>query len=127
MLGKLGYHVMPDAYTNASYWKSVVTQINSQRAGTVDGVHLQAYAGGAGNSPCSGWDFGGVPVYPGLGDSSIGGDTVPSAQSKIAGWTAQCNITGAFLWLYDDVAGKTYQGKTLSAAYAGALDAGLSP
>ena len=127
MLGKLGYHVMPDAYTNASYWKSVVTQINSQRAGTVDGVHLQAYAGGAGNSPCSGWDFGGVPVYPGLGDSSIGGDTVPSAQSKIAGWTGQCNITGAFLWLYDDVAGKTYQGKTLSAAYAGALDAGLTP
>jgi len=44
-----------------------------------------------------------------------------------AGWTAQCNITGAFLWLYDDVAGKTYQGKTLSAAYAGALDAGLTP
>jgi hypothetical protein len=127
MLGKLGYHVMPDAYTNASYWTSVVTQINSQRAGTVDGVHLQAYAGGAGNSPCSGWNFGGIPVYPGIGDSSIGGDSVPGAQSKFAGWTAQCSITGGFLWLYDDVAGKTYSGKTLSAAYAGAIDAGLTP
>jgi hypothetical protein len=127
MLGKLGYHVMPDAYTNASYWTSVVTQINSQRAGTVDGVHLQAYAGGAGNSPCSGWNFGGIPVYPGIGDSSIGGDSVPGAQSKFAGWTAQCSITGGFLWLYDDVAGKTYNGKTLSAAYAGAIDAGLTP
>jgi hypothetical protein len=127
MLGKLGYHVMPDAYTNASYWTSVVSQINSQRAGTVDGVHLQAYAGGAGNSPCSGWNFGGIPVYPGIGDSSIGGDSVPGAQSKFAGWTAQCSITGGFLWLYDDVAGKTYNGKTLSAAYAGAIDAGLTP
>lgn len=126
MLGKLGYHVMPDAYTNASYWTSVVKQINTQRAGTVDGVHLQAYAGGSGNNPCSGWDFGGVPVYPGLGDSSIGGSTVPGAQSTVADWTDQCNITGAFLWLYDDVAGKTYNGKALSAAYAGAIDAGLS-
>jgi hypothetical protein len=127
MLGKLGYHVMPDAYTNASYWTSVVSQINSQRAGTVDGVHLQAYAGGAGNSPCSGWNFGGIPVYPGIGDSSIGGDSVPGAQTKFANWTAQCSITGGFLWLYDDVAGKTYNGKTLSAAYAGAIDAGLTP
>jgi hypothetical protein len=127
MLGKLGYHVMPDAYTNASYWTSLVTQINSQRAGTVDGVHLQAYAGGAGNSPCSGWNFGGIPVYPGIGDSSIGGDSVPGAQTKFANWTAQCSITGGFLWLYDDVAGKTYNGKTLSAAYAGAIDAGLTP
>jgi hypothetical protein len=127
MLGKLGYHVMPDAYTNASYWTSVVKQINSQRAGTVDGVHLQAYAGGSGNNPCSGWDFGGVPVYPGLGDSSIGGTTVPGAQTTVGNWTDQCNITGAFLWLYDDVAGKTYNGKSLSAAYAGAIDAGLTP
>jgi hypothetical protein len=127
MLGKLGYHVMPDAYTNASYWTSVVKQINTKRAGTVDGVHLQAYAGGAGNNPCSGWDFGGVPVYPGIGDSSIGGDSVPGAQSKFAAWADQCSITGGFLWLYDDVAGKTYNGKTLSAAYAGAIDAGVTP
>jgi hypothetical protein len=127
MLGKLGYHVMPDAYINASYWTSVVKQINSQRAGTVDGVHLQAYAGGAGNSPCSGWDFGGIPVYPGIGDSSIGGDSVPGAQSKFANWADECSVTGGFLWLFDDVAGKTYNGKSLSAAYAGAIDAGLAP
>jgi hypothetical protein len=126
MLGKLGYHVMPDAYTNASYWTSLVKQINAQRAGTVDGVHLQAYAGGSGNNPCSGWDFGGVPVYPGVGDTANGGGLPPVAQSTAAGWADQCNITGAFLWLYDDVAGQTYNGKTLTAAYAGALDAGVS-
>ena len=128
MLGKLGYHVMPDPFSNAPYWTSVVKQINRQRPGTVDGVHLQAYAGGTGNNPCSGWDFGGVPVYPGIGDSLIsGGGSVPFAQSTVADWSSQCGITGAFLWLYDDVAGKTYNGKTLTAAYAGALDAGLSP
>ena len=57
MLGKLGYRVTMDPYTNNGYWISVVSQINAKRAGTVDGVHLQTYAGGQGNGPCSGWDF----------------------------------------------------------------------
>lgn len=128
MLGKLGYHVMPDAYTNASYWTSVTQQVNQQRPGTVDGVHLQVYSGGSGNNPCSGWNFGGVPVYPGIADTTVGGGvSVPAAQSTVANWAGSCGITGAFLWLYDDVAGKTYNGKTLTAAYAGAIDAGLTP
>src|SRR3984885_14540975 len=57
MLGQLGYHVMPDAFDDSSYWTNVVTQINTQLPGTVDGVHLQAYAGGSGNNPCQGWNF----------------------------------------------------------------------
>jgi len=60
MLGNLGYHVMPDAFDQSSYWTNVVSQINTQLPGTSDGVHLQAYAGGAGNNPCSGWNFGAV-------------------------------------------------------------------
>src|ERR1022692_2920994 len=61
MLGNLGYHVLPDAFDNSSYWVNVVSQINSQLPGTVDGVHLQVYAGGAGNNPCSSsWNFGSV-------------------------------------------------------------------
>ncbi|NID05696.1 hypothetical protein HBF26_12425 [Luteibacter jiangsuensis] len=128
MLGKLGYHVMPDPYANPSYWKNVVAQVNQQRPGTIDGVHLQTYAGGSGNNPCSGWDFGGIPVYPGLADTSVsGGVSVPGAQSTVASWESQCGITGAFLWLYDDVAGKTYNGQTLPAAYAGAINTGLTP
>ena len=62
MVGKLGYHVVPDPYVDASYWQSVVSGINDKLPGTVDGIHLQAYAGGGGNNPCSGWDFGKVPV-----------------------------------------------------------------
>lgn len=128
MLGKLGYHVMPDAYTNASYWTSVVSQINQQRPGTVDGVHLQAYSGGAGNNPCSStWNFGGVPVYPGIADPAAGGVSVAGAQSAVSNWEGQCGITGAFLWLYDDVAGKTSNGTSLSAAYANAINTGLTP
>jgi hypothetical protein len=127
MLGDLGYHVMPDAYTNPSYWIDVAAQINQARPGTVDGVHLQAYAGGSGNNPCSGWEFSGIPVYPGVADTSVaGGVSVPDAQNTVGGWKSQCGITGAFLWLYDDVAGKTYGSGTLTAGYAGALNAALN-
>lgn len=114
MLGELGYHVAPDAYDNVSYWQNVVTQVNTQRPGTIDGVHLQAYAGGAGNSPCVGWNFGAVPVWPGLWDQV---DTPSRVQSIMSGWHGQCGIGGGFLWLYDDIAGT---GK--AAQYASAIN-----
>ncbi|SMG00594.1 S1D (Lysyl endopeptidase) subfamily C-terminal domain protein [Burkholderia singularis] len=123
MLGSLGYHVMPDPYTNASYWTSVVSQINAQRPGTVDGVHLQTYAGGALNTPCSGWNFGGVPVFPGVADWD---DSPPQAQSVMSAWKKQCGIVGAFLWLYDDIAGKSYGGVSTASAYMSAFSAGLA-
>src|SRR6266705_1784822 len=100
-LGDLGYKVMLDPYSNSSYWVSVAAAINSQNPGTVDGVHLQCYAGGTGNSPCS-WNFGGIPVYPGLWDA----DYAPSGvQSQMTTWKNQCSITGGWMWLYDDFVG----------------------
>ncbi len=114
MLGQLGYHVMPDPYTNNSYWINVVSQINSQLPGTVDGVHLQAYAGGQGNNPCVGWDFGTVPVFPGLWDKN---DTPSQVETIMSGWHSQCGIIGGFLWLYDDIVGKG-----LAAQYAAAIN-----
>src|SRR5262245_29338972 len=51
MLADLGYRITLCPYTNQSHWTSVRSQINSQRPGTVDRVHLQVYAGGAGNDP----------------------------------------------------------------------------
>ncbi|HTC92943.1 MAG TPA: malectin domain-containing carbohydrate-binding protein [Terriglobales bacterium] len=113
MLGNLGYHVMPDAFDNSGYWKSLVSQINSQRPGTVDGVHVQAYAGGAGNNPCSGWNFGAVPVYAGLWDRN---DTPSQVHSIMSSWHSQCGITGGFMWLYDD-----FVGNGLAAQYASAI------
>ncbi|HLW88913.1 MAG TPA: hypothetical protein VKR57_10510 [Terriglobales bacterium] len=114
MLGQLGYHVMPDPYTNNNYWTNVVAQINSQLPGTVDGVHLQAYAGGQGNNPCVGWDFGSVPVFPGLWDQN---DTPAQVESIMSGWHSQCGIIGGFMWLYDD-----FVGNGLAAQYAAAIN-----
>jgi hypothetical protein len=114
MLGHLGYKVNPDPFDNNSYWQNVVTQINSRLPGTVDGVHLQAYAGGSGNNPCVGWDFGDVPVWPGLWDLN---DTPSQVQGIMSGWVAQCGITGGFMWLYDD-----FVGNGLAAQYAAAIN-----
>ncbi|HTA25984.1 MAG TPA: hypothetical protein VK763_20805 [Terriglobales bacterium] len=114
MLGNLGYHVMPDPYTNNSYWINVVSQINTQLPGTVDGVHLQAYAGGQGNSPCVDWNFGSVPVFPGLWDKN---DTPSQVESIMSGWHSQCGIIGGFMWIYDD-----FVGTGLAAQYAAAIN-----
>ena len=114
MLGKLGYHVLPDAFDNASYWQSVVSEINKQLPGTADGVHLQAYAGGQGNNPCTGWDFGQVPVFPGLWDK----DYTPSqVESIMRGWHKECDIIGGFVWIYDD-----FVGNGLAKKYATAIN-----
>jgi hypothetical protein len=115
MLGTLGYHVLLDAFNNSSYWMSVVSETNAQLPGTVDGVHLQVYAGGAGNNPCSStWNFGSVPVYPGLWDRN---DTPKQVKSRISGWNKECGISGGFMWLYDD-----FVGNGLAAKYASAMD-----
>ncbi len=114
MLGNLGYHVLPDAFDDSSYWTNVVTQINDQFPGTADGVHLQAYAGGSGNNPCVGWNFGTVPVFPGLWDQD---DTPSQVQSTMSGWHSQCGIIGGFMWLYDD-----FVGTGEAAQYAAAIN-----
>jgi len=118
MLGGLGYHVLPDAFDDSGYWTNVVSQINSQLPGTVDGVHLQAYAGGSGNNPCSGWNFGTVPVFPGLWDLN---DTPSQVQSTMTGWHNQCGIVGGFMWLYDD-----FVGNGLAAQYASAINTAVA-
>ena len=117
MLGNLGYHVLPDAYTNNTYWMNVVSEINSELPGTVDGVHLQAYAGGVGNNPCSSeWNFGDVPVFPGLYDKA---DSYKGVETIMSGWHKECGISGGFLWIYDDIVGTG-----LAAKYAQAFKVG---
>jgi hypothetical protein len=118
MLGQLGFKVIPDAFDNNTYWENVVSQINTQLPGTADGVHLQAYAGGAGNNPCVGWNFGTVPVWPGLWDQV---DTPSQVQTIMTGWNTQCGINGGFMWLYDD-----FVGNGLATQYAAAINAAVS-
>ncbi len=123
MLGGLGYHVTMNPYTNNSYWTSVVSQINTQMPGLVDGIHLQTFAGGNGNTPCSNWDFGGVPVYPGLSDqpSAPPFSSPTTAETKLKNWHTQCGITGAWLWIFDQIKG-TKQVKQ----YAKAMNKGVN-
>jgi hypothetical protein len=124
MLGGLGYHVTINPYTNNTYWKSVVSGINGQMPGVVDGVHLQTYAGGAGNNPCSStWDFGDVPVLPGLSDQHSAPPylTPQQAKDKLKTWHATCGITGAWLWIFDEIAGTK-----LPKQYARAMTKGVS-
>jgi len=122
MLGKLGYNVTMNPYTNSGYWTSVVSQINKKRAGTVDGIHLQTYAGGEGNSPCSGWNFGSVPVYPGVSDQPSAPPDLTPAEAKTAmkNWHTQCGITGGWLWIFDQIAGTNLVRK-----YAHAITSGV--
>jgi hypothetical protein len=123
MLGQLGYHVTMNPYTNNTYWTSVVSQINTQVPGLVDGIHLQTFAGGSGNSPCTNWDFGGVPVYPGLSDqpSAPPFSTPAAAETKLKNWHTQCGITGGWLWIYDQI-----KGTKLPKQYAKAMIAGVN-
>jgi len=119
MLGQLGYKVMPDPYTNASYWQQMVTAINTQLPGTVDGVHLQTYAGGSGNSPCSGWSFGSVPVFPFMWDA----DAKPvGVYKQMSSWHTQCGIVGGGMWIYDD-----FVGTGAAAKYATAINTAVHP
>ena len=123
MLGKLGYKVTMNPYTNASYWTSVVSQINKKSPGVVDGIHLQTFAGGGGNSPCaSEWNFGAVPVFPGLSDQTSAPPYRSPAQTKtvMQTWHGQCGVTGAWIWIYDQIAGTDQVRK-----YAHAITSGV--
>ena len=123
MLRKLGYKVTMNPYTNNSYWISVVERINKNSPGTVDGIHLQTFAGGEGNDPCSGWNFGSVPVYPGISDQSSAPPHLnpKQARAQFLAWNKECTVTGGWVWIFDQIAG-TNQVRQ----YATAMTAGVS-
>ena len=114
MLGGLNYHVALDPYTNMGFWTTVAAQINAQRPGTVDLVHLQCYSGGAGNDPAQ-WNFGGISVQPSV-DSNV--DSPSETQAQMAYWRGEAGSTGGWMWLYDQFVGN-------AAAYAGAINVGI--
>jgi hypothetical protein len=114
MLGQLGYNVALCPYTNSSFWTAVASQVNTQRPGTIDQVHLQCYAGGGGNSPCN-WNFGGIPVH-----GSRWSGTTSSVQSQFTTWKNSCGTTGGWMWLYDE-----WVGNGMAAQYATAIRNGL--
>lgn len=114
MLGTLGYQVSLCPFGNNEFWTSVAASANQQRPGTVTAVHLQCYSGGAGQSPCSNWDFGPVPIYPGFDSASS-----PAAVLDVmSGWVKSCGIQGGFFWIFDAIC----QNGDLTQQYSSAIN-----
>ena len=53
------------------------------------------------------WDFGDVPVYPGVSDQTSAPPykTPAQARATMKNWRMQCGITGGWLWIFDQIAG----------------------
>ena len=118
MLADLGFKVSICPYTRSSHWQNVVSNVNNSRPGTIEDVHLQCYAGGGGNNPCT-WDGyfpSNINVMPGVEDGS-------NIASRISGWNNQCGITGGWVWLYDDF----YSNLSNVQSYASAINNNITP
>ncbi len=126
MLDDLGLKVSLCPYTKSSYWKSVYEQVESERPGTIDRVYLQCYAGGASNNPIN-WNqhFGEIKVSKGLwckhGSACNEGDSPAEIENDIR--AEKTNISGGFIWLYDDIRKCSDLGNTQD--YASAINKGL--
>ncbi len=126
MLADLDYKITFAPYTAKSFWADTFEQINNQRPGAVDRVHVQGYAGGAGNQPST-WNalFDGIEVSMGLwsknGDSCTQGRSPDNVEDAFRAW--QGKLAGGFIWLYDDV--QKCNGSQGAAQYAFAINKAL--
>lgn len=127
MLADLGYKITFAPYTAKNFWADTFEQINSQHEGAVDRVHVQGYAGGAGNQPST-WNalFDGIKVSMGLwsknGDNCTQGRSPNNVEDAFRAW--QGELAGGFIWLYDDV--QKCNGNQGAAQYASAINSALS-
>tara|TARA_Y100000739_G_scaffold36219_1_gene27639 strand:- start:49 stop:1035 length:987 start_codon:yes stop_codon:yes gene_type:complete len=117
MLNGLGYDLTVCPYQESSFWAEEIKATNSKNPDTITGAHLQTYAGGINNDPCSSdWQSLGVPLYPGFDTKSSPSDVT----SKLETWRKHCDLNGAFMWVYDEF----QPGE--AAEYASAIKAGLN-
>lgn len=102
MLAEIGYKTTIAPYTNKTFWKSMVEQINAEKPGTCEMVYLQTYGGGSNNNPDD-WDvFGGLPMYVGF-DCESSSD-LNSMVTKFTNWKNSTSAVGGFLWNYNSEA-----------------------
>jgi hypothetical protein len=126
MLSDIGYKISFVPYTAKWFWEETFENINAARENAVDRVQIQAYAGGAGNLP-SMWNgsFGDSKVSMGLwsfhGSSCNEGQSPEEVEDILKSWKS--NISGGFIWLYDDA--KKCGGSYLVAQYAAAINTAL--
>jgi len=126
MLADLGYKITFAPYTAQNFWADTFTQINNQREGAVDRIHVQGYAGGSGNQPST-WNalFDGISVSMGLwsknGDNCVQGLSPDNIEDSFGSWKGK--VSGGFIWLYDDV--QKCNGSQGAAEYASAINKAL--
>jgi hypothetical protein len=105
MLGKIGYRYTIAPYTQARFWSSVKSQLNSGLTEPdllLDRVYLQCYDGGAGNDP-GGWQSNlGMKVVPLVwvtNDSKPSqGVSAATAKSRFSGWNQRSALAGGGYW-----------------------------
>jgi hypothetical protein len=144
MLHEIGFEVTFCPYMDPGYWVGCLKTLNGTTPNLVTAFNLQCYSGGTGNDPADwiaaiqgamGPDFDAEGmVLPGLwctnGPGCDEGQCPDSIQQTFAGWKPT-GIRGGWIWLLDDVikcesSGACSGGPMGTAAYAAAIDAGLS-
>ncbi len=128
MLSDMGFKISLCPYTRSTFWRSVYSNVNSQRPGTIDRVYLQCYAGGASNNPGT-WNgyFSGLSVTPGLWcypNGTSGKRTPAEIQTQMSTWYSSYHIAGGFIWFLDDMLSN--QSTYPVASYASAVNNALS-
>ncbi|KAI0599729.1 hypothetical protein F4775DRAFT_549616 [Biscogniauxia sp. FL1348] len=105
MLGEIGYKYTIAPYTYASFWASLISEVNDgldEADPLLDRAYLQCYDGGAGNDPGNWQTTLGMKVVPLLwvtNDSKPSqGTTATQAQTKFSSWNAQSTLAGGGYW-----------------------------
>ena len=98
MMFDLGYKTTVAPYTNKTFWRSLVENLNTSRPGACDRVLVQCYDGGAYNNP-SDWQLGGLPIH--AGRTNYQADMATSI-AQMQQWHDAAGVVGGFVWVYND-------------------------
>lgn len=106
MLGRAGYRYSIAPYTNARFWATLISQLNTGGGADsrllLDRVYLQCYDGGAYNDP-AGWQgalgMRVVPLVWVINDSKpVYGTSAAQARARFAAWHQRSALAGGGYW-----------------------------
>ena len=111
VIQKLGMHMTLCPFSHTGYWKAV---LDGSQPGLIDGVYLQCYDGGVGNTPGPWFQRlgGNVPVYPiflcrgsfGTCGASHGSEPVDSIRAMMADFKKEYpGLNGGAIWQMADI------------------------
>ena len=98
MMFDLGYKTTVAPYTNKTFWRSLVENLNTSRPGACDRVLVQCYDGGAYNNP-SDWKLGGLPIHAGRTNYQT---DMATSIAQMQQWHDAAGVVGGFVWVYND-------------------------